>query len=98
MEIMGFIPPVLTATGTGNALLPIFMQSYLANGYESFMFPASLGKNIALGGAALAVAVKTKSRLRRQQSLSSGLTALCGISEPAIFGITLPFKNHLSQH
>ena len=90
--IMRFISPILTATGTGNALLPIFMQSYLANGYESFMFPASLGKNIALGGAALAVAVKTKSRLHRQQSLSSGLTALCGISEPAIFGITLPFK------
>lgn len=90
--IMAFITPLLTATGTGNALMPIFLQSFIANGYEAFMFPTSLAKNLAIGGAVLAVALKTRSRARRQQAVSSGLTALCGITEPALFGIALPLK------
>ena len=90
--IMAFISPLLAATGTGNALLPIFLQSFIANGYESFMFPTALAQNLAIGGAVLAVALKTKSRMRRQRAISSGVTALCGITEPALFGIALPLK------
>lgn len=90
--IMAFISPLLAATGTGNALLPIFLQSFIANGYEAFMFPTALAQNLAIGGAVLAVALKTKSRARRQRAVSSGVTALCGITEPALFGIALPLK------
>lgn len=90
--IMAFLSPLLAATGTGNALLPIFLQSFIANGYESFMFPTALAQNLAIGGAVLAVALKTKSKTRRQRAVSSGVTALCGITEPALFGIALPLK------
>lgn len=90
--IMGFLSPLMAATGTGNSLLPIFIQSYTELGYESFMFPTALGQNLAIGGAVLAIALKTRSKKRKNQGLSTGITACCGITEPALFGMALPLK------
>lgn len=64
-------------------------------GYDSMIGPSNLPSNIAQGGAALAVAVKSKNNDIKQLGFSSGFTAVCGITEPALFGINLRFKTPL---
>ena len=54
-----------------------------------------LGSNIAQGGAAFAVALKTKNREFRQLAGSAGITAVCGITEPAMYGVNLKLKRPL---
>lgn len=51
-----------------------------------------LAANIAQGGAALAVAVKTKNSELKQLASSSGVTAVLGITEPAMYGVNLKLK------
>ena len=57
----------------------------------TYWLPVASAANIAQGGAALAVAVKTKSAKVEGLALPSGLSALMGITEPAIFGVNLRF-------
>ena len=49
------------------------------------------GAIVAQGGAALAVALKTKDPKKRSLYISSTIPAFLGITEPAIFGINLRF-------
>lgn len=48
--------------------------------------------NVAQGGAALAVAVRSKNRNMKQLASASGVSALMGITEPALYGVTLKLK------
>src|SRR5699024_11187706 len=54
--------------------------------------PASLAHNISESGAAFAVALKTKETNTRSTALSAGISALFGITEPALYGVTLQNK------
>ncbi|MEG2708859.1 MAG: glucose PTS transporter subunit IIA, partial [Vagococcus sp.] len=54
--------------------------------------PMLLGAVIAQAGAALAVAIKTKSQKRKALAISGTLTAVFGITEPTVYGVTLPLK------
>lgn len=57
----------------------------------TYWLPVASAANIAQGGAALAVAFKTKDGKIKGLALPSGLSALMGITEPAIFGVNLRF-------
>lgn len=50
---------------------------------------------MAQGGAALAVAFKSKKSEIKQLASSAGITAVCGITEPALYGINIRFKTPL---
>jgi PTS system beta-glucosides-specific IIC component len=54
-----------------------------------------LGSNVAQGGAALAVAFKSKKSEIKQLASSAGITAVCGITEPALYGVNLRYKTPL---
>jgi PTS system beta-glucosides-specific IIC component len=54
-----------------------------------------LASNVSQGGAALAVAVKSKNKEIKQLASSAGITAVCGITEPALYGVNLKFKTPL---
>ncbi|AGR42198.1 PTS transporter subunit EIIC [Spiroplasma diminutum] len=45
---------------------------------------------ISQGGAAMAVALKAKSKQERNLGMSSAVSTMFGITEPAIFGVNLP--------
>lgn len=51
--------------------------------------PISPG-NVAAAGAVLAVAIKTRSQKLKQIAYPSSFSAALGITEPAVFGVTLP--------
>ncbi|MDD3140430.1 MAG: sucrose-specific PTS transporter subunit IIBC [Lachnospiraceae bacterium] len=53
--------------------------------------PIATAANVAQGGAALAVAFKTKNRKTKALALPASLSAFLGITEPAIFGVNLRY-------
>lgn len=93
--LMGAFMPLLVMTGMHWSFLPIILSSYSTFGYEAIMGPGSLVSNICQGAAALAVALKTKNKDLKQLSSSAGITALFGITEPAMYGVTLKLKKPL---
>ena len=57
----------------------------------TYWLPLASAVNIAHGGAALAVALKTKDQKIKSMAVPSALSACMGITEPAIFGVNLRF-------
>ncbi|WP_124068210.1 beta-glucoside-specific PTS transporter subunit IIABC [Clostridium sp. E02] len=93
--LMGGFMPLLVLTGMHWSFLPILMTSYSTYGYEAVMGPGSLVSNISQGGASLCVAMKTKNKELKQLASSAGITALMGITEPAMYGVTIKHKKIL---
>lgn len=57
----------------------------------TYWLPLASAANVAQGGAALAVALKTKDVKTKSMALPSALSAFMGITEPAIFGVNLRY-------
>ncbi|MBP3908587.1 MAG: beta-glucoside-specific PTS transporter subunit IIABC [Turicibacter sanguinis] len=93
--LLGALCPLLVMTGMHYSLMPIQLAQYAAMGYATLMGPGMLASNIAQGGAALAVALKTKDKNLKSIAASSGFTAVMGITEPALYGVNLPLKTPL---
>lgn len=93
--VIGAFMPFLVMTGMHYSLLPAYVNSLSALGYETIIGPGNLPSNIAQGAAALCVAVKTKNKEFRQLAVSGGITALIGVTEPALFGVNLRLKKPL---
>lgn len=93
--LIGVFSPFLVMTGTHYGLIPIGINNIATVGVDTIVGPGMLGSNIAQGGAAFAVAIKTKNKDFRQLSVSSGITAVCGITEPAMYGVNLRLKKPL---
>ena len=93
--LMGAFMPLLVMTGMHWSFAPVIMQSYATYGYETVMGPGSFVSNICQGAASLAVALKTKNKDLKQVASSAGITALLGVTEPAMFGVTLRLKKPL---
>ena len=62
---------------------------------SSLLFSKALAANLAIGGAALAVGVKAKKAENRQTGISTGVTALLSVTEPALYGCLIRFKKPL---
>ena len=93
--ILGALTPLLIMTGTHYGLIPIGINNRMTMGYDTIIYPGMLASNVAQGGAALAVAVKSKDTEIKQLASSAGITAVCGITEPALYGINLRFRSAL---
>ena len=57
----------------------------------TYWLPLASACNVAQGGAALAVALKTRDRKLKSVAFPAALSACMGITEPAIFGVNLRF-------
>lgn len=93
--IIGGTFPFLIMTGMHYSLGPVVLTAYTATKVDGIVGPGMLIHNIAQGGAALAVALKTKNKSFRQVASSSAVTALLGVTEPALFGVNLRAKKPL---
>lgn len=65
--------------------------SMLANDGWNYLNPIGTCGNVAQAGAVLAVAIKALSAKTKQVAYPSCLSALLGITEPAVFGVNLRF-------
>ena len=63
--------------------------SMLAKDGWNYLTPIGTCGNVAQAGAVLAVAIKIKNNKTKQVAYPSALSALLGITEPAVFGVNL---------
>lgn len=90
--IVGTVSPFLVMTGTHYGLVSIGINNRMTIGYDTVVQPGMLASNVAQGGAALAIAFKTKDANKKALASSAGITAIFGITEPALYGVTLQNK------
>lgn len=83
--------PFIVMTGMHHALTPIGLNA-VATGGDTLIFVSQVCSNVAQGGASLAVAVRSKNKNMKQLASASGISALMGITEPALYGVTLKLK------
>lgn len=83
--------PFIVMTGMHHALTPIGLNA-VATGGDSLIFVSQVCSNVAQSGAAFGVAVKSKNKEMKQLASASGISAIMGITEPALYGVTLKLK------
>ena len=93
--IIGALSPLLVMTGTHYGIVPIGINNIMTLGYDTFVGPGMLVSNVAQGGAAIAISLKTKDSEFKQLASTAGITGVCGITEPALYGVNLKTKTGL---
>ena len=87
--IGGFYAPTVVA-GVHHMYNAIEAGLLSSIGVNTWM-PIATAANVAQGAAALAIAVKTRNRKTKSMALPAALSAMLGITEPAIFGVNIRF-------
>ncbi|MFB9134004.1 sucrose-specific PTS transporter subunit IIBC [Vibrio olivae] len=92
--IFGFMYAPFVITGMHHSFIAIETQllADIATTGGTFIFPIAAMSNVAQGAASLAVAFTTKDVKLKGIALPSGITALLGITEPAMFGVNLKLR------
>ncbi|MGN7941717.1 beta-glucoside-specific PTS transporter subunit IIABC [Virgibacillus sp. 6R] len=93
--LLASILPFMIATGMHKALTPYAINTISATGREFLLLPALFAHNMAESGANFAVALRAKETELKSIALSSAISALFGIAEPALYGVTLQRKRVL---
>ncbi|MBO0428090.1 PTS glucose transporter subunit IIA [Vagococcus fluvialis] len=93
--VLAAVLPLMVVTGMHKAMLPYAISAMGEFGAEMLYLPASLAHNIAESGACFAVSLKTKDKELKATSISAGISALFGITEPALYGVTVIHKKVL---
>lgn len=96
VALLAAILPFMIATGMHKAFVPYAVSSISEMGHELLYMPASLAHNISESGSCFAVALRSKDSDTRSTAISAGISALFGITEPALYGITLQNKRALT--
>ncbi|XUA18346.1 PTS transporter subunit EIIC [Citrobacter sp. OP27] len=89
--VVGAIRPVAILTGMHHAMTPIALQNFSDRGYDMLM-PMMFMANMAIAGATFAIWRLSKDRQDRTVTLSAAVSALLGITEPALFGVLTRYK------
>lgn len=92
--IFGLLYAPITITGMHHSFSAIETQLLAAAETTggSFIFPIASMNNVAQGAAVIAVLLLTKNDKLKSICSASGISALLGITEPAMFGVTLKLK------
>ena len=92
--LFGLVYAPITLTGMHHSFIAIETQLIAdsATTGGSFIFSTASMNNVAQGAAVLAVLMLTKNDKIKSICSASGISALLGITEPAMFGVTLKLK------
>ena len=88
--LFGLVYAPIVITGLHQSFPPVETMLWTQGG--SFIFPIAAMSNIAQGGATLAVYFLAKSAKLKGLAGASGVSALFGITEPALFGVNLRLR------
>lgn len=84
--------PFIVMTGMHYALIPLFMNNITTLGFDVIVLVTMFCSNLAQGGAAFGVALKTKDADLKSEGIACGISAfVAGVTEPALYGINLRF-------
>lgn len=89
--VLGGLWQVMVIFGLHWGVIPAMINNMMTNGYDvisALMFSASFAQI----GVVLAILIKTKDKKLKGLSVSAFISGIFGVTEPAIYGITLPRK------
>lgn len=89
--IIGGVWQVIVIFGVHWGITPVIMANFDTQGYDSFQAYQTIAV-IGQMAAVFGVFIKSRNKQLKATSLSAGVTAIFGITEPAIYGVTLRFK------
>ncbi|OOF83958.1 PTS maltose transporter subunit IIBC [Rodentibacter ratti] len=92
--IFGTFYAPIVITGMHQTFIAVETQllADVAHTGGTFIFPIAAMSNIAQGAACLGVALALKDPKMRGLAVPSGISALLGITEPAMFGVNLRYR------
>lgn len=90
--IFGFLYAPIVITGMHQSFIAIETQLLASAAHRTFIFPIAAMSNVAQGAAVLAVFFLSKDAKQKSLCSASGISALLGITEPAMFGVNLKLK------
>ena len=88
---LGLIWQPMVVFGIQWSLVPVIINNIAQTGADSILpmlGPAVFGQ----AGAALAVSFLTKNKKMKSVAISGSITAVLGVTEPVLYGVTLPLK------
>lgn len=89
--VVGGVWQVIVIFGIHWGMVPIVIANFAQNGQDTLQIFIQIAV-ISQMAAAFGVFLKAKDKQLRTDALSAGITGIFGITEPAIYGITLPRK------
>lgn len=94
MAVLSALHPLLVMVGMHTIITPLIVNEISTVG-SSLLFSKALAANLAIAGSALAVGVKAKKKENKEVGLSTGITALLSVTEPALYGVLIRLKKPL---
>ncbi|MED4856349.1 beta-glucoside-specific PTS transporter subunit IIABC [Bacillus atrophaeus] len=82
---------LIIMTGMHYALVPIMINNIAQNGHD-YILPAMFLANMGQAGASFAVFLKSKNKKFQSLAFTTSITALMGITEPAMYGVNMRLK------
>jgi len=96
VAIIGATTVWMVFFGMNNATYPVLFLLLAEVGSDPLICTGMAPANVAVGGACLAYALLSKKEEDRQVGIGSGITALCGITEPGVYGVLFPNRYPLT--
>ena len=87
--VYGGIYSGMVVLGIHHGMVPVLTQMIATNGFN-YVSPTSGSANIGQAGAAFGVWFKSKDPKQKANALSACIAACTGITEPVIYGVTVP--------
>lgn len=95
--IFGLTRPITIVFGIHHSMTPISLNNFALYGKDLLMPIMCLG-NMSIAGATIAIWYKQRNSMSKEQSsvtIGSGVTAILGITEPALFGVLTKYTKAL---
>ena len=86
VPIMAVLGPYMTMFGFDKGLQPVGIELIASRGFDPITRVFGFISNISVGGTTLALATSIDDKAEKGIAVSSGVTALCGVTEPAFYG------------
>lgn len=89
--LLGGTWSLIIMTGMHYAFLPIAMNNIATKGYDVIM-PSMFMANMGQAGATFAVSLRSKNKSFKSLAMTTSLTAVMGVTEPAMYGVNMRLK------
>lgn len=89
--LVGLLWQILVMFGIHWGLIPIAISNMMTLGFDT-MLVGSFAPSFAQTAAVVAVYLKVKDKKTKELCIPAIVSGICGVTEPAIYGITLPRK------
>ncbi|ABX75743.1 PTS system, beta-glucoside-specific IIABC component [Lactococcus lactis subsp. lactis NCDO 2118] len=89
--LIGGLWQILVIFGLHWGLVPIAINNVATKGFDPII-ASSFTASFAQIGALLAVMIKTKEKKVKELSIPAFISGIFGVTEPSIYGVTLPMK------